>query len=477
MAGDRGSNALEGQSETAAGSPTLAKARPSLKLPPWHPVARGNPLSRDLDTLLAPIDEAAPAGADPAISDPLFQAVVQAAGGQTDYVFDGKDEVEIFRPPNWGEVERQVLDCLGRSRDVRLAIILARALVAETGPIGLARGLGYLDRLLADFWETAHPAPDPSESDPAERYFTRINALKLLAQSDGLPREILAAPLVEARGIGRFSLRQLQLAQGKGAPGPNESRPEPGMLRAATEKDPEIAAKRAAMGDAVTALRGIEARLAAELGTVAPDLAPLARLLDELGRALGADAMPPAEAAEPASTQPGAAAPPAGIARAAGPGGSRLGSRAEVLAALDAILAFYRTNDPSSPIPLFVMRIRRLVPMSFAELLRELAPSGLAELEHVADVEPAGPIDAPSTGPPPAAAAVPAITSRAAVVETLDAVIDFYHTREPSSPIPVLVRRIRRLVPLGFVALLQEIAPKGLAEFKEFADSEMPDDA
>ena len=426
-------------------------------------------LSQDLDKLLEPVDEAAPAGADPAISDPLFQAVVQAALGKTDYAFDGKDEVAVFRPPNWGEVKRQVLDCLGRSRDVRLAIILARALTAEAGPAGLARGLGYLERLLAAYWDTAHPTPDPSETDPAERHFTRINALKLLAQTDGLPREILAGPLIEARGIGRFSLRQVQLAQGKGAAGPGESRPEPGMIQAAIEQDPEIGAKRAALAAAASAFRAIRSQLHAELGSAAPDLAPLGGLLAELERVLGVEETAAIGEADPAATA-AAAEVPAAVPPSGGP---RLGSRAEVVTALDAILDFYRKNDPSSPIPLFVTRIRRLVPMDFPALLRELAPSGLGELERLADLEPS-PADTTSEATSQAGAPAPTIGSRAAVVETLDAVIEFYQTREPSSPIPVLVRRIRRLVPLGFVALLQDIAPKALAEFMQFADSEKP---
>lgn len=430
-------------------------------------------MSQDLEALLAPLDDAAPAGADPAITDPLFQAVAQAVRGQTDYVFDGKDEVAVYRPPNWTEVKRQALDCLGRSRDVRLAIILVRALTAEAGPAGLAQGLGYLERLVAGFWDTAHPAPDPSESDPAERHFTRINALKLLTQTDGLPREILAAPLIEARGIGRFSLRQVQLAQGKGTPGPGESRPEPGMIQAATEQDPELGAKRAAVADAMTTLRALGAHLQAELGPAAPDLAPLERLLGEVGRTLGADAAPPATSTSSAAAAvvDGAAGVADGAEAAPADSRTRLGSRAEVVAALDAILDFYRINDPSSPIPLFVTRIRRLVPMGFPALLHELAPSGLGDLERLADIEPlAG--DPKTEATPQTTTPAPLIGSRAAVVETLDAVIDFYQTREPSSPIPVLVRRIRRLVPLDFVALLQDIAPKALAEFAQFAESD-----
>lgn len=425
-------------------------------------------MSQDLDALLAPVDDAAPAGPDPATSDPLFQAVAQAARGQIDYQFDGKDEVTVYRPPNWVEVKRQALECLGRCRDVRLAIILVRGLTAEAGPAGLAQGLGFLERLLATFWETAHPAPDPSESDPGERYFTRINALKLLAQSDGLPREILAAPLVEARGVGRFSMRQVQLAQGKGAPGPGETRPELGIIQAALEQDQGIAAKRTEAARARAATQALGARLRAELGTAAPDLAPLDALLGELARVLGAD-----DTAADAAGGVGDEAPPSsGAPTMSAAAAVQLGTRGEVLAALDGILAFYRDNDPASPIPLFVSRIRRLVPMAFPDLLRELAPSGLAELERLADVDPPAEPAAAAAAGSPAAVAPLSIGSRAAVVETLDAVIEFYQTREPSSPIPVLVRRIRRLVPLGFVALLQDIAPKALAEFVQFADSD-----
>jgi type VI secretion system protein ImpA len=423
-------------------------------------------LSQEWDELLAPVDEVAPAGADPALSDPLFQAVVQAARGHTDYQFDGKNEVEFYRPPNWSEVKRQVLDCLGRSRDIRLAIILVRALTAEAGPAGLARGLSYVERLLAGFWDTAHPAPDPSESTPAERYFTRINALKLLAQGDGLPREILGAPLIEARGIGRFSLRQVQLAQGKGAPVLGESRPEPGMIQAAIEQDPQIVAKRVDVAHATAALRSIGAQLQAELGVAAPNLAPLGKLLGELAKVLGVDTATASEA-DPGGALPATSGPEGATA----PAKTRLDTRGEVLAALDGVLAFYSDNDPASPIPLFLTRIRRLVPMSFTDLLRELAPSGLAEIERLADVDP--PVErAAAAAGLPAAVSPPSIGSREAVVETLDAVIEFYQTREPSSPIPVLVRRIRRLVPMGFVALLQDIAPKGLAEFVQFADSD-----
>jgi type VI secretion system protein ImpA len=51
---------------------------------------------------------------------------------------------------------------------------------------------------------------------------------------------------------------------------------------------------------------------------------------------------------------------------------------------LDQILDYYRQREPSSPVPLLLQRARRLVPMSFVEAMRELAPSGVEELARVA---------------------------------------------------------------------------------------------
>ncbi len=41
----------------------------------------------------------------------------------------------------------------------------------------------------------------------------------------------------------------------------------------------------------------------------------------------------------------------------------------------------------------------------------------------------------------------------------LDLIIAFYDRAEPSSPIPHLARRIRRMVPMDFLELMEDLAP------------------
>ena len=73
--------------------------------------------------------------------------------------------------------------------------------------------------------------------------------------------------------------------------------------------------------------------------------------------------------------------------------------------------------------------------------------------------------------PPPAATGgIPgAVNSRRDVERCLDMIIDFYERTEPSSPIPHLARRMRKMVPMNFLQLMEEIAPSGMKEFKNVA--------
>jgi type VI secretion system protein ImpA len=64
----------------------------------------------------------------------------------------------------------------------------------------------------------------------------------------------------------------------------------------------------------------------------------------------------------------------------------------------------------------------------------------------------------------PVVVAVGAIRGREDVMRTLDAICEYYRVNEPSSPIPLLLRRARRLVTKDFLEILQDLAPAGVKE-------------
>ena len=58
-------------------------------------------------------------------------------------------------------------------------------------------------------------------------------------------------------------------------------------------------------------------------------------------------------------------------------------SRDDVTAAIDAIIRYYTENEPTSPVPLILQRIRRWVHKDFMELMNEIAPNGVDEVRKL----------------------------------------------------------------------------------------------
>ncbi|MET0858449.1 MAG: type VI secretion system protein TssA [Telluria sp.] len=68
-------------------------------------------------------------------------------------------------------------------------------------------------------------------------------------------------------------------------------------------------------------------------------------------------------------------------------------------------------------------------------------------------------------GAAPAAARISGdIADRDDVVRTLDKLINYYRQHEPSSPLPILLERARRLVPKTFMEIMADVAPDGMAQ-------------
>jgi type VI secretion system protein ImpA len=71
------------------------------------------------------------------------------------------------------------------------------------------------------------------------------------------------------------------------------------------------------------------------------------------------------------------------------------------------------------------------------------------------------PVPAGSNGQP---GAVGAIRSRQDAIRALDAVAEFFRANEPSSPVPLLIDRAKRLVSKNFLEVLADIAPDALGQ-------------
>jgi type VI secretion system protein ImpA len=58
-------------------------------------------------------------------------------------------------------------------------------------------------------------------------------------------------------------------------------------------------------------------------------------------------------------------------------------SREDVVRILDRLCDYLNRHEPSSPVPLLLKGAKRLMSKSFIEVIRDLGPEGLAQIERI----------------------------------------------------------------------------------------------
>jgi type VI secretion system protein ImpA len=317
--------------------------------------------------------------------DPAFVDMERLLQGKPEAQFGAT--IIAAEPPDWKLIKASALELAGRTRDLRVGVALAQALLHSEGLPGFAAGLTLVTGLIERQWAQLHPQLDPSDGDDP---VMRVNILAGLCDASLTLNGLRDAPLAVAPAHGRFSLRDIEVANGELPPAGDQARPQAAAVQAAfMEMElPRLQALVVAAQIACEQLAAMEKALMRLVGAAKTlDLSALARLLARV-RDLSAerlsqrpDATPP-EAELPSATAalPGTAA---SAARPASGVGDSITTRAEVIKALGLILDYYRIHEPSSPVPLLLERARRLVPMGFLDIIRDLAPDHIAELQKI----------------------------------------------------------------------------------------------
>lgn len=279
-------------------------------------------------------------------------------------------ELSKARPPiEWDRIRADALEGLTRSKDLRLLAYLGTALLRTDGLPAFTTVLTTASQWLENYWPQVYPALD-------EDAIARRNALNCFADPMAVVDRVWRLPLVVSRQHGRYSLRDIEIARGQAAPGPLESKPdEAAIVDAFKELSLEdLIALDASVTAASAALTSIDAKMRSEGGPeVAPDFGPLVTHFAKLARVCREQLA--ARAA--LSGEPGSEGVE-GVAGQVAFKGGVINSRADAIRALDAVAEYFRRHEPSSPIPLFVDRAKRLVAKDFLEVLADIAPDALA---------------------------------------------------------------------------------------------------
>lgn len=354
----------------------------------------------DITTLITALSADAPCGEDLEY-DAQFAEMEKAATATPERQF-GTTLVPA-EPADWREVKRTALALSERTRDLRVAAYLTRALLNTDGLSGFVDGLSVLEGLIEQHWEQVYPQLDPDDdNDPT----LRINTLVGLCDPETTLQELRCAPLVSSRALGRFGLRDIQIAAGLLAPSTSDDaseHPNQDMINGAFQ-DVALEALQDTIAAATTAfakVTNIEDLVTAQLGaTQAPSLSALTGVLKEIRQALneqlrrrgadfaeegGSDADADADADADGNT-PSATTSPGSVQRVVVAG--EIASREDVIRTLGKICDYYAKHEPSSPLPFLLKRAKKLASMDFMEILYELAPNGTEQADVIFGIKP-----------------------------------------------------------------------------------------
>ena len=328
----------------------------------------------DIDALVAPISEESPGGPD-LTYDADFLALETASQGKSEQQFG--DKVIPAEDPEWRDVRQRAEALLARSKDLRVAVLLARALMRMHQVEGLATGLELLKELLSRYWDTLHPELDHEDNDDP---MMRLNALGPLADPETFLRDIRNMNVVASPQHGRVSVRDVLVATGKlpqtGEGGLTESQIS-AILHAVAAENPAPLEAVLASARSVVALEAV----LSDKGVItqAPDLRPLNDMLQALTPLCTAVLDTGEGAAEEGSTGGG------GEARARPPG--QIATREDAIRVLENVCKFIEQTEPSNPAPLLIRRAQRLMSRSFVEIIQDLAPESLEQIQKLAGLE------------------------------------------------------------------------------------------
>jgi len=331
-----------------------------------------------VEALLTPIGEASPCG-DDLEYDADFTALTTSAQGKPEQQFG--DTVIPAVEPEWREVAEQCDAILRRSKDVRAAVLLLRASTRLQGLPGFVAGLQLLTGLLDRFWDGIHPKLDADDdNDPT----MRLNALAPLGDESMVLRDLYDAQVGVAPGVGAIRVRDIAIANNALNAVGGEATCSPAQIQGGLEalhaERPELI--QAAIG--VPALvEKLQALLVERTGrSDVIDLSPLRAIGRMLQKACSAAIGAPEETdapvgAEGDASQAGGAAPRPAAAR------GEIQSRQDALQTLDRVIRFLEQTEPGNPAPLLIDRAKKLIGVSFLEIMANLAPNALDTIETV----------------------------------------------------------------------------------------------
>lgn len=342
----------------------------------------------DLDGILQPISEESPAGSDPRL-DVTPQSLyfrlrdARSEARAAERVADNDPAADAGGARHWLTVRELGVEALaGTGKDIEIAAWLTESLVRTDGLAGLMAGARLISGLASRYWNDGL-FPTPDEDGIAGRVapvaglngeggngtlLQPLRKLVLFDRADGSPLTYWRFEQAEDADV----LDQARKAQRLAAGVPPLAELEAEAKSIGRDR---LAGLHGTVVLAQQAWRGMDEALTAAAGADAPPTGRVNELLDKLRRTIERYAPP----AAPVQALPEAAEEVAaeGEQPARAPA-DRAVTREEMLQQISRIAAYFRTNEPHSPLSYTLDDAVRRARMGLPDLLKEMMPEAAA---------------------------------------------------------------------------------------------------
>lgn len=330
----------------------------------------------NIDEFLAPVSAEQPCGENLEY-DADFQAMEQAMQGKAEQQFG--DTIIPAEPADWTTVEKLAAGLLSRTKDLRVMLALTQAWTKRRGLSGYADGLLLVQQALSLYWQPIYPLLEEyGETDP----FYRINALAGLSDKSALTSALRNAVLLRSNGD-ELLLRDAQaLLDGS----KTECADYPGgrsrlIDELARSGQPGIDAI-LAIHQRLQTIREILSDCLGESGV--PEMEQLQKTVGIVAGACQITDISSFHASREESAVSEHQAiydvpPPTAVDWRS----AQISSRAEAQQMLEKVKQYFAQHEPSHPAPLMIERVQRLIELDFMDIIRDLAPDGVHQLENI----------------------------------------------------------------------------------------------
>ena len=263
-------------------------------------------------------------------------------------------------------------------KDLRVVQHLGLALTVRSGIAGYAEGLALAQGLIAAYPDAIHPLPD--EDDPGD-ISERTNCVGEMANGDAFIRALRSALVVEGGRAGKLFVRDIEVITGI-TEADNPADPPTASVAAASlaeSGEAAVTAVLASLDAAASALAALAGAFSAtSAGAISVDRAAgvIKRATAFIQESAGVGAAAEGDAGAAGAGAAGGVGGPAGV--------GSVRSRADARRAIQLAVQYLEQNEPSHPAPLLLKRADRLLGLSFYEILRDMAPESLTEIDRIA---------------------------------------------------------------------------------------------